>query len=116
MTWNDSMAELERAVRWVMEGGSYVSTSAAPYVLHLATGSSQLRSGPREQLTPREIQVVRAIVDGRTIRSTARELGVAMKTVEAHRARAFLKLGARNQADALRTVLSDPSWDSETGG
>lgn len=53
------------------------------------------------ELTPREHDVLSSIADGRTIRQTARMLGIAAKTVENTRARLFRKLGARNRSQTL---------------
>ncbi|HEX4816977.1 MAG TPA: LuxR C-terminal-related transcriptional regulator [Nonomuraea sp.] len=59
------------------------------------------RRAPEPRLTPREREVLVSIALGRTIRQTARMLGIAGKTVESTRARLFWKLGARNRAEAL---------------
>jgi DNA-binding NarL/FixJ family response regulator len=45
-----------------------------------------------EQLTPREIEVLALIAEGRTDRGTAKELYVTPKTVEAHVRSIFRKL------------------------
>jgi DNA-binding CsgD family transcriptional regulator len=36
-------------------------------------------------------------------------LGIAVKTVEAHRASAFVKLGVRTQAQAIAHLVGDPT-------
>lgn len=53
-------------------------------------------------LTARELDVLRGLHEGLTNRRLAARLGVAEKTVEAHKTRLFTKLGARNQAHAVR--------------
>ncbi|HEX6685503.1 MAG TPA: LuxR C-terminal-related transcriptional regulator, partial [Candidatus Limnocylindrales bacterium] len=52
-------------------------------------------------LTARESDILRSIADGRTVRQTARALGIAEKTVENVQTRLFRKLGARNRTGAL---------------
>jgi DNA-binding NarL/FixJ family response regulator len=52
-------------------------------------------------LTARELDILRSIADGDTVRRTARVLGIAEKTVENIQARLFRKLGARNRSGAL---------------
>lgn len=59
-----------------------------------------------EQLTERETQVLRAVVAGKPNKQIARELDIAMKTVEAHRARLMKKLNARSAADLVRVALT----------
>ncbi|MDR2992132.1 MAG: response regulator [Burkholderiaceae bacterium] len=61
-------------------------------------------------LTHRETQVLERIVAGRLNKQIADDLGISVKTVEAHRANVMKKLGADNVADLLRFVLgSEPS-------
>lgn len=55
-----------------------------------------------EQLTPRESQVLKMIVDGLTNRGIAQRLGISEKTVEAHRARVMKKSGAGSLPELIR--------------
>lgn len=50
------------------------------------------------QLTPRERQVVAFLKDGQPNKVVAIELGISLRTAEAHRARIYRKLGVRNSA------------------
>jgi DNA-binding NarL/FixJ family response regulator len=47
-------------------------------------------------LTEREIQVVRLIATGRTVKEMGIDLGIATKTAEAHKYNLMRKLGAHN--------------------
>ncbi len=47
-------------------------------------------------LTPRERQIVSYVAAGRPNKVIAIDLGISLRTVEAHRARIFAKLQARN--------------------
>lgn len=47
-------------------------------------------------LTARERQIVEYVAAGRANKVIAIDLGISLRTVEAHRARIFAKLGARN--------------------
>lgn len=53
-------------------------------------------------LTPRERQVLDAIIDGRPNKVIARELSIDVRTVEAHRARLLRRLGVRTMVEAVR--------------
>lgn len=53
------------------------------------------------ELTSRELDILRLIAIGHTVRQTARALGIAEKTVENTQSRLYRKLGARNRASAL---------------
>jgi FixJ family two-component response regulator len=58
------------------------------------------------RLTPREQQVLERIVAGRLNKQIAADLGISIKTVEAHRANIMDKLEARTVAELMRVVLS----------
>jgi RNA polymerase sigma factor (sigma-70 family) len=55
-------------------------------------------------LTPRERDVLDAILSGLPNKRIADQLGIGIKTVEQHRARAMHKLQARNLADLFHLV------------
>jgi two-component system, LuxR family, response regulator TtrR len=57
------------------------------------------------KLTAREQQVLERIVAGRLNKQIADDLGISIKTVEAHRANIMDKLNANTVADLMRTVL-----------
>jgi FixJ family two-component response regulator len=59
-------------------------------------------------LTGRERQVLERIVAGRLNKQIADDLGISIKTVEAHRANIMEKLNVNTVADLLRLALSDP--------
>jgi DNA-binding CsgD family transcriptional regulator len=58
-------------------------------------------------LTPRERSVLAQIVKGATSREAAAILSVSPRTIEFHRANIMQKVGVKNIAGLLRTVLSD---------
>ncbi|MCX8113916.1 MAG: response regulator transcription factor [Burkholderiaceae bacterium] len=58
------------------------------------------------RLTPREQQVLERIVAGRLNKQIADDLGISIKTVEAHRANIMDKLRANTVADLMRVALS----------
>ena len=57
------------------------------------------------KLTTREAQVLERIVAGRLNKQIADDLGISIKTVEAHRANIMEKLNAATVADLLKIVL-----------
>ena len=58
------------------------------------------------KLTLRESQVLERIVAGRLNKQIANDLGISIKTVEAHRANIMEKLGANTVADLLKIALA----------
>ena len=55
--------------------------------------------------SPRERQVLAAVVAGRQTKVIAHELGLSARTVEVHRARMLERLGVRRLAEAVRLVV-----------
>lgn len=60
--------------------------------------------GRLASLTDREREVALLVAAGKLNKQVADELGIAIRTVEVHRARAFMKLGLRSAAE-LATLL-----------
>jgi DNA-binding NarL/FixJ family response regulator len=58
-------------------------------------------------LTPREREVAAQITAGASNKEGGRRLGISTRTFEAHRASIMRKLGTRNTADLVRTVLAE---------
>jgi two-component system, LuxR family, response regulator DctR len=59
-------------------------------------------------LTAREREVMERILDGEYNKSIADELGIAMRTVEVHRAHVFQKMGVRSAVELARLVAAVP--------
>ncbi|HEX4869660.1 MAG TPA: response regulator [Moraxellaceae bacterium] len=70
---------------------------AASEILHLRTRFAQL--------SDRERQVLELILDGLPNKLIAREIGLSTRTVESHRSRIYLKLGANSLAQLVRSVM-----------
>jgi two-component system response regulator NreC len=61
---------------------------------------------PRKQvLTTREREVLKLLVEGRTVRSTASVLGLSAKTVDAHKFNLMRKLGVHNKVDLVMSAI-----------
>jgi len=57
-------------------------------------------------LTPREREVLDALIAGATNKGIGRDLGMSPRTVENHRARIMLKMKARTLSELIRLVLT----------
>ncbi|WP_084000849.1 response regulator [Actinomadura kijaniata] len=100
-------ALLVEAVRAAANGEALVSPSVTVRLLeHLATPRSQA-AAPREQLTERELDVVRLVARGRTNEEIAGELYVSLSTVKTHLGNVQRKVSARN-----RVEIAAWAWES----
>jgi two-component system response regulator FixJ len=59
-----------------------------------------------ESLTPREHEVMAAVVDGKANKVIAIDLGLSERTVEIHRANVMEKMGARSVAHLVKMDLT----------
>lgn len=60
-----------------------------------------------DNLTQREREVMRLVVDGLQNKLIADQLGLSAKTVEVHRARVMEKMGARSISDLVKLALKE---------
>lgn len=96
-------AELIEAVRKALAGGHYVSAWVAE---RLAAGLG-VPAGvePHEQLSNRELQVLRLIAMGRGVKAIAATLSLSEKTVFTYRERLREKLGLSGDVELARYAL-----------
>jgi DNA-binding NarL/FixJ family response regulator len=91
--------EVRSTVAVVESGGTVLDARQARAVADIARALRTGAATPR--LTRRERDVLECLDMGRSVKQTARDLGLADKTVENVRSRLFRKLGARNAGHAL---------------
>ena len=60
-------------------------------------------------LTPREREVLRLVSEGYSNKEGAAQLKISYRTFEGHRAEVMRKLGAKNAAELVRLVLTEPA-------
>jgi DNA-binding NarL/FixJ family response regulator len=82
----------------VSRGGSVMEPAQMRLVAGLARAAS---AQPGVVLSRREKEILASIAEGKAVKQTARDLGIAPKTVENLQGRLFRKLGARNRAQAV---------------
>jgi DNA-binding NarL/FixJ family response regulator len=102
---NKSLAsdEILAAVKKVLVGGKYVTASLAEKLAALLGGGAQ--QPPHESLSSRELQVLRMVASGRTIKEIAAEMALSEKTVGTYRGRIARKLGRHSNVDLTRYAL-----------
>ncbi|HEY8049544.1 MAG TPA: response regulator transcription factor [Ramlibacter sp.] len=91
--------ELEQAVRSVMATGSYFSPAIAQRLLQ----PSEPTAG--DELTQRQLEILKLIAQGRASKEIAFELGLSPKTVDVHRARIMERLQLNDIASLTRYAV-----------
>jgi DNA-binding NarL/FixJ family response regulator len=98
--------ELEQAVRSVIATGSYFSPAIAQRLLQPSEPTID------DELTQRQIEILKLIAQGRASKEIAFELGLSPKTVDVHRARIMERLRLNDIASltlyAVRKGLVKP--------
>lgn len=108
------LRELRRAIEEVHAGGTVLD----PLVVDaLVTARRQKRSSLLERLTPRELEVLAHIAEGRTNAAIAEQLVLSERAVHKHINAMFPKLGlAPEDTDVHRRVRAVLLYLSETAG
>lgn len=92
-------ADLPRAIRNAVRGEAFVSRRAGALL------TAMRASARRDDLSPREVEVLRLIALGHTSAEIAAKLHLSARTVETHRARIHRKLGVTTRAQIVRYAL-----------
>jgi two-component system, NarL family, response regulator NreC len=95
-------AELISAIHTILRGDLYVDPSMLRLLLKDEVPPVAATSKPAEALTPREIEVLRLIVQGYTNRQIGEELNISVRTAESHRANLCGKLGLQSRVELVR--------------
>jgi two-component system, NarL family, response regulator NreC len=93
--------ELVNAVRSVAAGETYLN----PRLGAVLAAAPPEPSGPPDDLTEREVEVLRLIALGHTNAEIAQQLFLSVRTVESHRAHIQQKLGRSTRAELVRYAL-----------
>ena len=93
--------QLVEAVRMAAEGRTYLHPELGA---RMATETAK-PEGPPDDLTEREVAVLRLIALGHTNNEIAQQLFLSLRTVESHRAHIQQKLRASRRAELVRYAL-----------
>lgn len=94
--------DLLEAIREVSEGRIYLSPMVSEVAIQVFQANGEL---PPDPLTPREVQVLQLLAEGKTTKGTAALLGISGKTVESHRCRIMEKLNIHDMAALVRYAI-----------
>jgi DNA-binding NarL/FixJ family response regulator len=95
--------ELQQAIQRVMAGQVYISPSIQPRMAD--SMSARKEPDPYGDLTPRQMEVLKLIAEGRSRKEMAFILDISIKTVEYHKASLLDRLGIRTTAELTRYAV-----------
>ena len=91
--------ELEQALRSVLTMGSYFSPAIAQRLMQPSEPTAA------DELTQRQVEILRLIAEGRASKEIAFELGLSSKTIDVHRARIMDRLRLNDIASLTRYAV-----------
>jgi DNA-binding NarL/FixJ family response regulator len=94
---------LVEAVHTIAGGRRYLSPDVART---LALRAAPVQEGTQHGLSPRELEVLRLLVQGQSVRQIAAAMGLNPKTVSNHQSAIKLKLGADTAVQLLKAARS----------
>ncbi|WP_405138456.1 LuxR C-terminal-related transcriptional regulator [Nocardia sp. NBC_01388] len=98
------LEELSDALRRVTDGGTVLDPEVVAGLF------ARRRSGPLDELTPREREVLGLMAQGRTNRAISKQLVITEGAVEKHISSIFAKLNLPPSDDDHRRVLAVLTW------
>jgi len=105
VTRDSALEELVAAVQRVLAGSRYVSsTLAREMAIDLSTRGERPR---HEDLSNRELEVLRLIGSGKTATQIAAALALSVKTVSYHRSHLLTKLNLKTTAELIRCAIDN---------
>jgi len=100
----EATEKLLTAVRQVLEGGVYLIDRMQKRVLGRMGGQAEVAQ-PLDELSDRELEVLRLMGQALSTRQIAQELHLSVKTIESHRAHLKEKLQLKTGADLIQYAL-----------
>jgi DNA-binding NarL/FixJ family response regulator len=102
-----AFSELASAIQAVYRGESFLSPSAATALVQEYQQKANVEVGkdPYQQLTDREREVLKLVVEGHTAREIADMLVISPKTVEWYKTSLMNKLNIHNKTDLIKFAI-----------
>jgi len=108
---SDMAAHLVQAVKDLANGRISLTPKVSEMVLKGflkgGGGESKASENGHTRPTPREVEIIRLLVEGKTNKEIATELGITLRTVETHRAHIMMKMGFHSLTELIHYAIRD---------
>ncbi len=102
----DLAKELGSAISKIRQGQTYISPLLSQEVASLFVQSRRLLAErPAETLSPREIEIIKLIAEGKSSREIADQLFLSFRTIQNHRTRIMRKLNLKKNTDLVKYAI-----------
>ena len=102
---NDTAEEIVKAIRFVMEGGRYVSPQLSSIFSSIEFITNRQTPQTGLAISSRELEVLILIAEGNTNHGIGRQLHISHHTVNSHRKHLLAKLDAKNNAELVKKAM-----------
>lgn len=103
LTKASAPGDLVAAIKKMLRGGNYVSSSLSEKLVHLLRRGDE--RAPHELLSDREFEVMRLLARGKTVSEIAEHLHLGTTTISTYRTRILDKLHLKNNAQLMRYAV-----------
>ena len=106
---SDMAAHLVQAVRDLANGKISLTPKVSAMVLEgfLKGGESRQPENGHARPTPREVEIIRRLAEGKSNKEIAAELGITLRTVETHRGRIMMKMRLHSLTELIHYAIRD---------
>jgi DNA-binding NarL/FixJ family response regulator len=104
-----SADELLTAVEHALRGRVYLTPLLAGEIVRAV---AEPKTSPADQLTLRQREILRLILDGRTVKEAADVLGLSTRTIETHKYQMMHKLGVRTTVELVEYAFKNGLADA----
>ena len=102
----ETSKSIVKAIRHILQGNIYVSESIMSNLLNrVRIGQDTFEKSPVENLSDRELEVLRRIGQGRSTSEIADEMNLSISTISTYRERIKEKLQLKNSAELVRYAV-----------
>jgi len=102
----ETSKSIVKAIRHILQGNIYVSENIMSNLLkRVRTGQDTFEKSPVENLSDRELEVLRMIGQGRSTGEIAAEMNLSVSTISTYRERIKEKLQLKNSAELIRYAV-----------
>jgi len=93
---------LEEAIGAVLNGRQYLCPCIEE---SLAAMDASAPASPHEHLTPRQVEILSLLAQGKSAKEAAQELGVSKRTIEFHKYRIMRRIGVERSAQMVQYAM-----------
>jgi len=98
--------ELLEAIEEVHDGRKYLNTMVSRVLAQRMIKGKSLNE-PRDNLTNRETEILKLLVDGKRNKEIAEDLFISVRTVDTHRTHIMRKLKVNNTAELVKKAINN---------